>query len=96
MHSAAWHGGSAGGSGTRRGIEGARDLARDGQPLPLLVGMGRQGGGKQGRRIRVQGMGAQFEAVGQFDDLAGVHDGNTGADVRHGSQVMTDEEITHP
>ena len=58
--------------------------------------MRRQGGGKQGLRIRVQGMGTQFEAVGKFDDLAEVHDGNTVADVGHSGQIMTDEEITHP
>jgi hypothetical protein len=87
---AVWHGmGTARVKATASGrIEGARDLASEGQLLTLFVGMRRQGGGKQGLCIRVQGMGTQFEAVGKFDDLAEVHDSNTVPDGRHGGQIM--------
>src|SRR5262245_8322722 len=53
----------------RGGIERTRNLASETQLLPLLVGMGGQGSGKQCLRIRMQGMRTQFETVGKFDEL---------------------------
>jgi len=53
----------------RWGIESAGHLAREDDLFPRLVGMGGQGGSKQGLRVRVQRLGTQFEAIGDLDNL---------------------------
>src|SRR5262249_20154182 len=92
------HGVSASGVETtaRRWIERARHFSGDGQLFMPLVGMRRQGRGKQGLRIGVERLGAKFEAVGKLDDLPEIHDRDPMADMGHRSQVMADEEIADP
>src|SRR5437868_3658125 len=57
-------------------IERARDLAADRQLFVSFIGMRRQSRGKQRLRVRVERLGAEFEAVGELDDLPEIHDGN--------------------
>ena len=94
----AWHGiGTARVEAAARGwVEGAGDFAGEHDVFPLVIGMGWQGGGKQGLGVGMQRMGAEFLAVGQLDYLTQVHHGNAMADVGDGGQVMANEEITHP
>src|SRR6266446_8434061 len=77
-------------------IERARDLAADRQLLMSIVGVRRQRRGKKGLRVGVERLGAQFEAVGEFDDLPEIHDGDPVADMGHRRQIMADKEIADP
>jgi hypothetical protein len=90
---AAWHEDNADGTGTRGRIERTRDLAGDLQLLVPLIGMRRQGSGKQGLRIGVEPLCAEFEAVRELHDLPETHDRNTVADMSHRRQIMTDKQV---
>src|SRR5262249_29542494 len=78
---------------TRRGIESAGHLAGEDDLLLCLVGMGGQGGGKQGLRVRVQRPGTQFETIGDLHDLPQVHDGNLVTEVSHRGQIMGNKQV---
>ena len=93
--SAAWRGGSAGGSGTRTEEPGRSGPRRRWQPLLLVVGMGRQRGGEERLGVRVHRAGAQLVALRRLDDLAQVHHRDAVADVGDGGQVVADEQIAH-
>ena len=69
--SAARHGVGAARVETAAGgwVEGTGDFAGEYDVLPLVIGMGWQGGGKQGLGIGMQRLGAEFLAVGQLDYL---------------------------
>src|SRR5262252_821927 len=77
----------------RRRGEGARDLAGYNQTLVLFVRVCRQGGCKQGLRIGVERLSAEFERVREFDDLPQIHDRDAVADMRDRGEVVTDEQI---
>ena len=77
-------------------VERAWDFATDGQLFVPFVRMRRQSCGKQSLRVRVERLGAQFEAVGELDDLPKIHDGDTVADMGYRGQIMADEEIADP
>ena len=59
----------------------------------LVVGVRRQRRGKQRLGIRVQRMRAELEAVGELDELAEIHDRDAVADMRHGGQIVADEQV---
>ena len=67
----------------RRRIERARNLAGDRQLLVPVVGVRRQGCGKEGLGVGVERLGAEREAVGELDDLPEIHHCDAMADMGH-------------
>src|SRR5918911_69380 len=77
-------------------LERARHAAADYQYLVLVVGISGQGGGKERACIRVKGCCAELVRRRLLDDLAEVHHRDAVADVRHGRQVMANEQVGNP
>ena len=76
-----------------RQVDGAGDLAFQGDALPLVGKVGHGDGGKQGPGIGMDGVVEQFFRRGLFHDGAQVHDGDLVGEVVHHGEVMGDEDI---
>ena len=80
---------------TSRRIEGGRHLAGERDLLARLVRVRGERRREERLGVGVEGVGAQLQAVGDLDELAEIHHGRAMAQMRHGGQIVRDEEIAH-
>jgi len=76
-------------------VEGAGHLADEDNLLLHLVGVSREGGGKQGFSIWVQRLGTQFEAIGDLHNLSQVHHGNLVAEMSDSGQIVGNKQVAY-
>jgi hypothetical protein len=76
-----------------RRVDGAGDVALQKTGFVAAGRVGPRDRLEQGLRIGMEGILVQVVRLGEFDDLAEVHDGHPVADVADDGEVMGDKEV---